>query len=676
MRTRLLTTMVALLTLTFALQVAAGEVTWLGAGTKALDTYGRANFFEDVGGAWDWQTGVDQSSLEPYGMAGNAAVNGYDLWDNGSVPGAGDTARFHFQDGRNNFVKISGVLPVEEIDVIIDGDDFDPDHIILNSYAYESPLNQVYLDKDLELESVYVRTGYTSNSKSYLHVMDGRTLTVTGEVPMTFVNYGLNSIILTTASSTLRLHGPEQLIGLDLTSSRAASPVGGTGIVEFTYPGAEITLLAPGKHTVSGTDSLNRLAYPAFSLVRQRLRVRSDQTWINPDGTAGIHFPGSRDTAQINTEEPFIEAIDEERLDNLGNVPFYFTFYASKNYIVQVPAGTYQSFHLWTRLHYTSNKCYLKLIGNVNLAGGTVLPGQADTAEEEGFDASQSDYSVFLDSSSNYTSANLNLNGYNLKTTRGILMQARGSDASSDYARALAEGSIFDIGGDLVMISETRPGGNLNGSDELDETRNIGIWGDEDTVLTLRGSFITNVRSGEGDGLHLSTVNLLGGSAEEPNTFEVGSDPADEVEAETYAINILNVGSETDAGFVRLVNEYINDGDPLNTEKDGQGEALVVNSLTIAADSLLNAGGQGVKICESLEIDPAGGLDLNTTDPLDIGDKVTNFVGVGDQVDDWNASRISVSDSSNPGYGFKAVLHSGNTYWMATAGNSTLLLVY
>jgi len=317
----------------------------------------------------------------------------------------------------------------------------------------------------------------------------------------------------------------------------------------------------------------------------------------------------------------------------------------------------------------------LKLIDNVTLAGGTVTPGNRDP--EEGYEAVESDYSVHLMSKpASYSAANLNLNGFELTAARGIFVESSAPNTGTDYSRILAQSSILNVGGDIVLTSQTRPAGNLNEAEELVETRNVGIMGDEDTVVNLRGSFITDVRSlADVDGLHLSTVNLLDGTAQKPNTFEVGADPADEVEAGTYAIGILNVGSVTDAGFVRLVNDHINDGDADNPEKTGAGEVLLAGSLTIAADSLLDAGGQGVKIAESLSIDATATLDLNHATPLEIGNLVPNFVGVGDQVDEWNEFRISVTDSSNPGLGFKAVLDDGNTYWMAVAGNATLLLI-
>jgi len=487
--------------------------------------------------------------------------------------------------------------------------------------------------------------------------------------------------VLATANSTLRFAGESQQFSLEdgyphtVSGYYGGLALSGTGTVEFSRPEATITLLGSGNRDFFGLlhvnylghDYLGKISFPSFSLGAQKLVIRSDQTWLNPSRT------GSLAILKIRNNEPIVIAADEKRLDNLGNVAF--AIYLGSNQTAQIPGGTYQSIRAWSGASSGANVARLELIDDVTLAGGTVLPGNRDP--EEGFAASESDYSLHLMGMQPYSSVNLIMNGHALTTARGILAQgASTNNVASDRSRIEAAGATLDIGGNLTLWSDTRPAGTLNDNGALYETRNIGIWGDEDTVVTLRGSFITNVRSpGEGDGLHLATVNLIGGSAEAPNTFEVGADPADEVAAGTYAIGTLNVGSAAATAHVRLVNDYINDGDADNPAKTGAGEVLLAGNLTIAADSLLDAGGQGVKIDESLTIDATGILDLNLGIPLTIGEFVPGFTGVGDQVDEWNESRFSVIDTSNSALGFKAVLYEGNTCWLAVAGNATLLLI-
>jgi len=314
----------ALLAVFITTSLQGNEITWTGIGTKQVDDYGRIHWFEQIEGVWGWQPGVDASDLIPYSKAGDTAVNGLLLWDSGTVPGPGDTARFHMHDNVETFVQIDKDRPTELVEIVIDGD-FNPDHIIINSYDYRSPKNDVNLDKDLELETLYVYSGYSSNRKSLFRVLEGRTLTVTGEVPLTFIHNGLNYLVLATATSTLRLHAPEQSFVLDdgRLNTLGGNRLGGVGIIEFTYPEAEITLVGPGNRTQTGSAGLSNsnpgvLAFPSLALGPHVFRVRSDQAWLNPSGTGSIHILGPRNN------EPFIEAIDGQRLDNFDQVPFYF----------------------------------------------------------------------------------------------------------------------------------------------------------------------------------------------------------------------------------------------------------------------------------------------------------------------------------------------------------------
>jgi len=669
MNALLRTTAAALLTVFITTSLQGDDVDWQGANTQALDAYARINWYDQDGSAWVWKDGFDACVVEPFAVAANDVVDGYYLWSNSSVPGTGDVARFIWPD-RHTYASVGGIVPVQSI-ITLDGD-FSPGGIYHVAQTHYVPVKDFYVAKDLTLSSLYWKTGYTTGTKSALSVLDGYTLTLTGETPFEFEYHGPNRLILAD-TATLRFHAPKQSFVLPdgYLGYYGASAFSGSGTVEFTYPKAEITLIGAGNRTLKSgvyTDQIGGIAFPSLSVGAYKLVIRSDQTWLNPDRTGSLLFRA------VQSNQPIFYSADGSRLDNLGNVPL--AVFLGRDLVGQLPGGTYQSIRAWSG-STSKGVTRIDLLGDVTLAGGTVEQGDRDP--EAGFEATESDYSLHLMGTQQITCVDLNMGGHALTTARGIMAVGGSTNVSQiayDRSRIMAEGAILDIGGDLVLMSVTRPGGNLNDSGVLDETRNVGVWGDKDTVVTLRRSFITNVRSpGAGNGLHLSTVNLLGGSAEKPNTFEVGADPASDIAAGTYAIGTLNIGSATTAGQVRLVNDYINDGDAANTEKTGAGEVLLAGSLTIAADSLLDAGGQGVKVVTSLNIDTTAMLDLNHATALEVEDIVTNFVGIGDQVDQWNEFRASVTDSSNPGLGFKAVLDGGNTYWMATAGNATLLLI-
>jgi len=136
------------------------EVTWQGANTKPLDDYARVNWYDQDDGTWVWKPGLDASVVEPFAVTSSSSVNGHSLWSNGTVPGSGDTANFNWHTDRRNFAQVGGVYPVEA-DVIIDGD-FSPARIYHNSHLYQAPVKNILLAKDLTIESLYWKSGYTT----------------------------------------------------------------------------------------------------------------------------------------------------------------------------------------------------------------------------------------------------------------------------------------------------------------------------------------------------------------------------------------------------------------------------------------------------------------------------------------------------------------------------------
>jgi hypothetical protein len=209
---------------------------------------------------------------------------------------------------------------------------------------------------------------------------------------------------------------------------------------------------------------------------------------------------------------------------------------------------------------------------------------------------------------------------------------------------------------------------------------------DATTTITIGGSFRTNVRSLSTDGWHLSTVNLIGGEAGQPATFEVGSDgvpgndgDVDGFGAGTYAIGTLNIGDGTAPAVIRLVNEYLNDGDngltnPSTQPKSNEGEALMAHALNIRSGSVLDANGREVRIETSLTIAGDAWLDLNTGLALTENQLIATFIGLGDQTADWAVFAGRVMDSTNPSFTFEPTLEEGNTYWTAIPEPGTIAL--
>ncbi len=557
---------------------------------------------------------------------------------------------------------------------ITDGD-FNPDHIVHVGTGFPRNPWDIILQTDLELESVDWTSGLTTARASQLHIgfveeveegddiLHQQTLTMTGERPFAFGGDrgGWHSIVLN-ADSTLEFAGESHILD-EFNDGHFSGffnrndgylPVQGSGSIEFTVEGGTIVLGDPGTQTYFVGEE----AAPALSIAGQALRVRSDQTWQSEAGTGIISL-------RARAGEELIESIDGGALNNLGEVALRVE-HTLANDTVYIGEGTYQSL-FFTRDSTSGRINTTRLQGDVNLAGGTILPGspaetdQEDNVIEPAVDAQQSEFSIVFDHGRE-TGNELDLDGHTLSTERGIFLHKRGGP--DDFRRFIginAEGSTLNIGGDLVYDDASLPAGNTDNG-QLNEGRRVGVHGDENTVVNLRGSFIANTRAPvhRGDGLYQSTVNLLGGSNEEPNTFEVGANIQSEVEANTFAIGNLNVGTSAEAANVRLVNEFVNEGSVVvdgegNESRDKDTEALVVGNLSISSGSTLDVNAQNVAIHGSLDIATNGGtLDLNTGETLSDGEIVSSFFGIGDMASAWNEFAGQVIDSSNPDAGFAA----------------------
>jgi hypothetical protein len=176
-------------------------------------------------------------------------------------------------------------------------------------------------------------------------------------------------------------------------------------------------------------------------------------------------------------------------------------------------------------------------------------------------------------------------------------------------------------------------------------------------------------------------MQLIGGSESNPNTFEVCADSGDTIGDDTYAFGTVNIGTATESAYIRLVNEYLNDGDNTVTDpnvgKSNDGEQLLATTLTIGPGSTLDLNGESVRVSNSsLNIDSTGTLNLNTGLTLAVDDIVYAFVGMGDQTATWITFQDRVLDSGNPTLSFAPVLDGGDTYWQAIPEPSTLAMLF
>jgi hypothetical protein len=671
----------------------ANEVTWLGANVGALDAYAREHWIEwveedqvwddDEGGwvtvpaHWAWKDGFDAGVMDDFVQGGGASVDvsaydpdtgSYLLWDLNRVPGTGDTAVINWDILTANMATVDGDRVIDRS--IILGGDFNPDRIVHVSTGNVSS-SAIVVAKHLALTDISWTSGRTSAARGILDVQNGASLTLTGETPFTWGSPqgGWHVLGLQGPDAALRFDAPSVI--LDPLAPPGYSGYGLTmrgtgGKIEFVAEEGTINLGNPGDASYSWGARV--IAAPAIlGGPAQTLRVRSDQTWSNPTRTSQVLVRG-----QDENDGALIESIDGGRLDNMGNVPIIFHAGAGRSRFWggEIAGGTYQSFLAMGECGYVGGtyEAILKLAGDVTLTGGVVIAGDPDP--ETGYDAFESeDYSIEV-RAMNTLSIHIDTGGYDLTTARGILLRPQNTTlrgGNQERSRLMAAGSTLDIGGDLFFESTNFGAGTLE-SGTLAETRHVGFQGDATTVLTLRGSFSANVRSPTGNGFHLSTVNLIGGTNPTANTWEVGSDPADVFGPDTYAVGAMNIGTATEPGHIRLVNAFINDGDPDNTAKTGEGEILLAGRLNIHAGSTLDLDGQSARVETALWIDATGTLDLNTGRTLEIGEVVDAFWGVGDQSDDWAAFAGRVVDIGNPGFTFVPVVIANspeNTYWQA-----------
>ncbi|MEX0886368.1 MAG: hypothetical protein WD009_08010, partial [Phycisphaeraceae bacterium] len=651
---------------------------------------------------WTWaglnSDGVDETTST--GNSESADVNDEFNWLpelEFGIPTVGDTAIFHYTDDKRAYPTIEienpdwdGADPETQYITVpagnyegaitIDGA-FAASHIRLEAGTWQRPLGNLVLGKDLTIETLFVSRGYTTGQGPDFVVGSGFTLTMTGENPLEFGgNQGGWHGLVVESGATLEFAGASHTFDnyysgyFHGTQGHAGfRSLAGGGEVAITGEGATIILGDPG--TSHHAPTSGPPAVGAIRLGAQQFSVRSDQTWLNPSGHAVIAL-------QAIGNESIVGSIDGGRLDNLGEIGLVIS-HSGNNENVYLEGGTYKSLY-FTRDATSGRLNNTRLLGDVSLTGGTIIPGIAGDGETiPDTPASESDYSIIFAHGRVYGNV-IRLDGHDLTTARGILIRKDGGSHHPNQAIAVdASGGTLTVGGDIVLEEVVAPAGttsegntflpdpegeewqtapNQGTAEEdgyvfnedlqewgqwgdtvvanlLNEFRRVGLHGDMDTVINLHGSFSTNARSAtvQGSGLFESTVNMIGTG----NTFEVAANAADEIVAQTYAIGNFNVGTSSDTASIQLVNNSVNDGSVVvdgsgNETRINDDEVLLTNNLSIAAGSTLDVNGQGVAVHGSLSIDATGTLDLNTGLTLNDEDIVTSFFGVGNQAAAWN----------------------------------------
>lgn len=392
--------------------------------------------------------------------------------------------------------------------------------------------------------------------------------------------------------------------------------------------------------------------------------VRSDQTWhcasnsfawiVMRNAVDGDHDAG-----------PVIGSIDGGRLDNLGEVNLRFERYAAvhaEGKGSQLLGGTYGSLYLYGGNTTTRN-------GFVDLAGDVRLKSRCVELSTDPNDESKWAHPVpygIIMRTIPYGMSHFGifLGGHKLEVDYGVLIadtdNAAGQHGSGPNKFIDARDAELVIHGDFAVISDGAP------ATAASPLANCGIRANAGTVLSLGGSFTTNMKAYEewrqNYGFMDATINLIGGT-EEVKTIEVGdastATAANAMRA-TFAVGTLNVGTVNTNSDVRLVNEYLNnnpkaEGDGVDPADGRSGEKLIVKNLAVAGGSRLRVNGQVVEVATSLTVAEGGVIDFADATPLEIGAKLTNFYGVGDQSAEWSAFAANVVDSSCPRATFRAV---------------------
>jgi hypothetical protein len=638
--------------------------------------------------SYDWR-GVNTADLythlsalgsPPFGLAPytNANTDSYEyapgsfysLWKTGGVPGgvpgASDTAVFNWNTSQTSVWSSNTATVGDGDNVVIDGA-FAVKEISLIAAAFNEPFRdenaRLEIRKALSIDKVSFNIGYSSagGGTGNLFIASGSSLTLTGSDPVSFATgsnkrSGWNSFNVETGASLIFDGATQTIDDYGFLTERML----GGGNVTFANQNATINMGAAGTSTI-----------PTLFLDSQILTVDHRQTW-NADSTSRISVvmvPGS-----VGAGQDIIKSATGARLDNLDTVNIEVTRSSSTNTSAttggRLVGGEYGSLKLSGGT--TSNRRHdVVATGDIALKGATVsAPGGGNPAF-----ATTYGLEIQNGSGTSLSSWYFTVSGYALDITNGVLLRdasSIGNTSTNRNAIIVANDSAVTIGGNLVYDSvndQPESGSPFTG---------VALAGNAGTTINLKGSFDTNMAPFTGTQWStLAAFNLVGGPS--VKTFEVGDAAAlTGVQANTYSISTLNVGDGVLAGNVQLVNNHLN-GNPFLADEavDKLGEKLIVGTLSIKANSVLDTNGQVVEVGPAtLDIASSAWLDLQGA-AYDANLVARNFYGLTDQSIAWELLADYVKDSANPSYTFQAYYDSGEgkTYFQVVPEPASLGLL-
>lgn len=582
-------------------------------------------------------------------------------WSGGTVPGTGEMAVFEYY---------GDALSKTALSIGAADTDFDPSGLTFSSNVgtnNHTQTSDLIIDKSLTLTDGLILNASGGNSANRdndrLRIGSG-AFGITWDVEsFTFSSYGYSFIQMGIGddspnnAATLNLTGANVTIdGSNLVRGSVFGLSGNVAVenetntkaplMAFTNTGGTVNLLSGGQQS---TGSLG--------LGGVRLAARSDQTWT-ADATSFVTLYGSAGAVGF-AGKYLVESIDGGRLDNLDvlNIRIEATQSTSNDATraMRMFGGTYGSL-LMSSATTSGRTQWINQTDDVTFAAAAV-------GFDEFGDSYASPYSMWMenDIATEHGSDTqiYDTQGFDLNLTNGLLFLDTASTTQADRPiRINAEGSNITIGGDVLWEAPNRrpdSGGTVQNQMSLD-------GGATGANVTLGGSWDVRVVGSSQDNLKNSIFTMTGDSA----TFEVAdASGTSGVAASSWGLGTFHVGGAADPASVQLVNDYLNDN-PFNGDAnvDKVGEMLIAGLLNINPNSTLNVNGLNVEVGD-FTMDPTATLDLATGVVLSDGAIIESFIGLGDQVSDWQVFESQVVDSFNPLFEFTAVLDGGNTKWQA-----------
>lgn len=591
-------------------------------------------------------------------------------WNTGSIPGAGDTAIFIYRGDDN----LRGDISIDASDT-----NFAPDRLVFNSNSDPDGFQQISvlrIDKSLDLPGGFQVIGSgtaesSSRDSDRLRIGTqalGTVLNIDSlDITQTSPGWGFfqlgagdanpgNSTVLNFTGSNITFGTPDDPRSSFISVNDNVAVENPTNDfapqMRFTAVGGSVHLATAGQRTTG-----------AIGLGFVHLDVRSDQTWT-ADPTAFVRMLGSAGDGGFG--KYLVESIDGGRLDNLGALNMRIDGNQgtanSASTAMRLHGGTYGS--LWMtsrgtsgrtqRIHATDDISFERAVVEFDVDGNSFA----------------SAYGLHLQNSDgNSDTQVLDLDGFNLEITNGAKFTdtagAHTSGFNNDPILVLAEDSTVTVGGDILMEAPNGRGPEARATGNQ-ATQAMGFdGGGNGMVLTLGGNFDNRVYGNGRDFFTNSTITMTGDDV----VFEIADESGTSgVNSSVWGVDVFNVGTAGDPAHVALQNLHLNNNPATgDNDADKTGEQFIVNTLTVAENSMFDVSGLDVEIGAELTLDPSGQIDLNTGLLLSEGSIVTTFMGLGDQLADWSLLEELIIDSSNPGYEFAAILDNGNTFWQVSA---------